>query len=47
MLKGQENMNEVIDFLLHVAASAIGILVGAWLARKWDEIWIKIRRKRR
>ena len=40
-------MNEVIDFLFHVAASALGILVGAWLARKWDEAWTRIRRKRR
>ena len=40
-------MAGIVHFLLHVAASAIGILVGAWLAHKWDEIWIKIRRKRR
>lgn len=40
-------MNEVIDFLLHVAASTLGILVGAWLARWWDDTWTRIRRKRR
>lgn len=42
-------MDEVIQFLLHVAASTLGILLGAWLARAWDEAWkkIKYRKKRR
>ena len=39
-------MNVIIDFLLHVAASVIGILVGAWLARAWDETLRKIKRRR-
>ena len=38
-------MAGIVHFLLQVAASMLGILMGAWLARKWDEIWIKIRRK--
>lgn len=42
-------MRIVIEFLLHVAASAVGILVGAWIARVWEETWRKIRygKKRR
>ena len=38
-------MNEVIDFILHVAASTLGILVGAWLARMWDDFWTRHRRR--
>ena len=34
----------ILQFLLHVAASTLGILLGAWLARSWDETWRKIRR---
>ena len=39
-------MNVIIDFLLHVAASVIGILVGALLVRVWDETLRKIKRRR-
>lgn len=34
----------ILQFLLHVAASTLGILLGAWLARTWDEMWRKIKR---
>lgn len=32
-------MQEVIHFLLQVVASVCGILLGAWLARVWEEYW--------
>ena len=32
-------IENILQFLLHVAASTIGILVGAWLARVWEEYW--------
>ena len=37
----------ILQFLLQVAASTLGILLGAWLARVWEEAWkIKQNRKR-
>ena len=38
-------MSEVIEFLMHVAASALGVLVGVWLASMWDKQWKKIKRR--
>ena len=42
-------MHIAIHFLLQVAASVCGILVGAFIARIWDETWrkMKYRKKRR
>ena len=37
----------ISQFLLHVAASTLGILMGAWLARMWEEARRKIKHNRK
>ena len=37
----------ILQFLLHVAASTLGILLGAWIARTWDDAWRKIKQNRK
>ena len=39
-------IHEIAQFLLHVLASVIGILLGAWLAQAWEEAKRKIRNRR-
>ena len=39
-------MDKVIHFFLQIAASTLGILVGAWLARMWDDFYTKHKRRR-
>lgn len=37
----------ILQFLLQVAASTLCILIGAWLARSWEEALRKIKRNRK
>jgi len=43
--KGQIVIEIISQFLLQVAASTLGILLGAWLARMWEEPRRKIKTK--
>jgi len=40
-------IEDILQFLLHVAASTLGILLGAWLVRTWDDAWRKIKQSRK
>jgi hypothetical protein len=45
--KGQIVIEIILQFLFQVAASTLGILIGAWLARSWEEAWRKIKQNRK
>ena len=40
-------IQEIIHFLLMVLASVCGILLGAWLARAWEDCLRKMKRRKK